>query len=47
VILSEASTVVKRAQVLKWFGTRADYLALHEQWVTDAQSKWFAGDDED
>lgn len=47
VILSEASTVVKRAEVLKWFGTRADYLALHKQWVTEAQSKWFAGDDED
>src|SRR5258706_1150092 len=47
VILSEVSTVVKRAEVLKWFGTRADYLALHQQWVTDAQSKWFAGDDED
>lgn len=47
VILSEANTVIRRAEVLKWFGTRADYLTLHEQWVTDAQSKWFAGDDED
>jgi putative transposase len=34
-------------EVMKWFGTREDYLSLHNQWVTDAQAKWFSGDDFD
>ena len=38
-------TVIKREEVMKWFGTRDDYLVLHDQWVTDAQAKWFTGDD--
>jgi len=38
---------IKREEVIKWFGTRDDYLALHQQWVTDAQAKWFVGDDFD
>ena len=32
---------------MKWFGTKDDYLALHKQWVTDAQAKWFTRDDFD
>jgi hypothetical protein len=40
-------TMVKRNEVMKWFGTRDDYLALHKQWVTDAQAKWFISDDFD
>jgi hypothetical protein len=40
-------TVLKREEVMKWFGTRDDYLSLHQQWVTDAQAKWFSGDDFD
>jgi hypothetical protein len=40
-------TVLKREEVMKWFGTRDDYLSLHNQWVTDAQAKWFLGDDFD
>jgi hypothetical protein len=32
---------------MKWFGTREDYLSLHKDWVTDAQSKWFAENDYD
>jgi putative transposase len=46
-ILSERSSVINRAEVMKWFGTRDDYLSLHTQWVTDAQAKWFTGDDVD
>jgi hypothetical protein len=46
-VLSEKSTPVKRNEVMKWFGTREDYLSLHSQWVTDAQAKWFSGDDFD
>jgi hypothetical protein len=38
------STIVRRSQVMEWFGTRDDYLVLHQQWVTDAQAKWFMGD---
>ena|ERR1700752_1111900 len=41
VILTGKSTVVKRTEVMKWFGTRHEYLSLHNQWVTDAQAKWF------
>lgn len=47
VILSERSNRINRAEVMKWFGTRDDYLSLHKQWVTDAQAKWFTGDDLD
>ena len=44
VILTGKATVIKRGDVMKWFGTRDDYLSLHQQWVTDAQAKWFTGD---
>jgi hypothetical protein len=47
IILTEQRTVVNRSEVMKWFGASDDYLSLHSQWVTDAQAKWFAGDDED
>ena len=40
-------TVIKRQEVMKWFGTSDDYLSLHNQWMTDAQAKWFTGDDFD
>jgi hypothetical protein len=46
-ILTEKPAVLKRQEVIKWFGTREDYLSLHDQWVTDAQAKWFAGGDFD
>jgi putative transposase len=45
IILSEKHTIIARAEVMKWFGNRDAYLSLHEAWVTDAQSKWFAEDD--
>jgi len=32
-------TVIKREEVMKWFGTSDNYLSLHTQWVTDAQAK--------
>ena len=47
VILSQRPNGIDRAEVMKWFGTRDDYLSLHKQWVTDAQAKWFVGDDLD
>jgi len=47
IILSEKRTSVNRAEVMKWFGSKEDYLSLHSEWVTDAQAKWFAGDDFD
>jgi hypothetical protein len=36
-------TVIRREEVMKWFGSRDDYLSLHQQWVTDAQARWFTG----
>jgi len=47
IILSDKRTIVQRDEVMKWFGNRDEYLSLHSEWVTDAQSKWFAGDDYD
>ena len=47
VILTGKATVIKRGDVMKWFGSSEDYLSLHQQWVTDAQAKWFVGDDFD
>jgi putative transposase len=40
-------SLVNCNEVMKWFGTRDDYLSPHNQWVTDAQAKWFTGDDSD
>jgi len=45
VMLTEKKTILHRAETIKWFGTKAEYLSLHAQWVTDAQARWFAGDD--
>ncbi|MBE0670407.1 MAG: hypothetical protein IH588_07450 [Anaerolineales bacterium] len=45
VLLSEKRTSLKRDEVMKWFGSRQEYIDLHNEWVTDAQSKWFAEDD--
>lgn len=47
IILSEKQTSVKRSEVLDWFGNKEQYIELHKQWVTDANSKWFAEDDFD
>lgn len=47
VILSGEKTIINRTETLKWFGTREEYLSLHKDWVSDAQAKWFAGDDYD
>jgi len=40
-------TKLKREVVLDWFGGEHSYLELHKQWVSDADAKWFAGDDFD
>jgi putative transposase len=47
VLLSEKPTKLNRDVVMEWFGGKQEYLDLHEQWVTDANAKWFAEDDYD
>ena len=47
VMPTEKPTVLKRAEVMKWFGTQEDYLSLHNRWMTDAQAKWFIDSDFD
>ena len=47
IILNEKLTVINRGEVMRWFGTKDEYLSLHSEWVTDAQAKWFAEDDND
>jgi putative transposase len=46
ILLDDQRTPLHRAEVMKWFGTREDYQTLHEQWVSDAQAKWFMGSDD-
>ncbi len=46
-LLADKPTRLQRAHVLDWFGGKQRYLDLHAQWVSDADSKWFAADDED
>jgi hypothetical protein len=41
---TESPSPINRLEVMKWFGTRDDYLSLHNQWVTGAQAKWFTDD---
>jgi len=47
ILLEDQPAPLHRAEVMKWFGTREDYQTLHEQWVSDAQAKWFLGRDGD
>jgi putative transposase len=47
VLIADKPTKLQRDIVLDWFGGREGYLKLHEEWVTDANSKWFAEDDDD
>jgi putative transposase len=47
IILNEKATVINRGEVMRWFGTKEEYLSLHSEWVSDAQAKWFAEDDFD
>jgi REP element-mobilizing transposase RayT len=46
VLLEGKPTPIHRSEVMRWFGTRDDYLSLHEQWINDARAKWFTGDDD-
>ena len=47
IILSDTKTSVKRSEVFEWFGNKEQYLELHEHWVSEAESKWFAEEDFD
>ncbi len=47
ILLSDKPTKLQRNIVLEWFGGKQSYLDLHEKWVTEADSKWFAEDDYD
>ncbi|MBM3181241.1 MAG: hypothetical protein FJZ86_12920 [Chloroflexi bacterium] len=47
VLLSEKPTKLNRDVVMEWFGNKQSYIELHEQWVSDADAKWFAEDDYD
>ena len=47
ILLDDQPTPLYRAKVLKWFGTREDYLStcpgenagVHEEWISDGQAK--------
>ena len=44
IIPTAKPSLVNREATIKWFGTREEYLSLHNQWVNDAQAKWFTSD---
>ena len=44
-IISEIPTMLQKSAVLDWFGGTEQYLELHENWVSKAQSKWFVEND--
>jgi hypothetical protein len=46
-ILVGESDMINCGEVMKWFGTREEYLSLHKEWVSDARAKWFMGNDFD
>jgi putative transposase len=46
-LLADTPTFLERKMVLDWFGGKEEYFNLHADWVNDARSKWFAGDDFD
>ncbi len=46
-LLSEQPTRLKRAAVLALFGGAQRFVELHAEWVTEAESRWFAADDVD
>ncbi len=46
-LLSEQPTRLKRAAVLALFGGPQRFVELHAEWVTEAESRWFAADDVD
>ena len=46
-LISGKPTKINREIVLDWFGGKQQYLDMHAQWVTEANSEWFAGDDYD
>jgi len=47
IILAEKPTKLKHDIVMDWFGGKESYLELHQQWVSDADAKWFVEDDFD
>lgn len=47
IILDGKPTILQRSVVLDWFGGKDEYFRLHSDWVSDAQSRWFAPEDFD
>ncbi|MBI4760681.1 MAG: transposase [Chloroflexota bacterium] len=47
IILAEKPMKLRRDVVLDWFGGKESYLEMHQQWISDANAKWFAEDDYD
>lgn len=47
VIISDIPTNLSRKTVLEWFGGKQEYYDLHQQWIADAEARWFAEEDYD
>ena len=44
ILASDQVTLLKRDEVMEWFGGKQSYLDLRREWVAESQSKWFAED---
>ena len=47
IILSEDHTLLKRSEIFDWFGGKENYTRSHADWVSEAESAKFAGNDID
>jgi putative transposase len=46
-LLLDKPTRLQRETVLEWFGGKQAYVDSHARWISDAENKWLANDDED
>ena len=46
-LLDGKCTLLAQTKVMKWFGSREDYVSLHQQWMGEARAKWFTGGEDD
>lgn len=44
-LLSDRPTRLHRRRVLDWFGGATRFAEAHAEWLPDAQTRWFAGED--
>ncbi len=46
-VFTHSPTIIDRELVLEWFGGLENYRDVHQKWVSDEDSRWFAEEDKD